>query len=655
MTSKIIFAVIFFSSILFFLYSAIELIKTIKIGKPENRTDNIAIRLKNLFVIGIINSKLFRKKFAGFLHICIFWGFLVLIIMVIEGYLQIFFPGFSFSFIGKFYNVISAVEDIFGAIVLLSASISLIRRYIGTPQRLKVDKSSRLDATLILALIILIMIMMFGTNSEKILLGNNEGVKPVSHAIASIFSSGSLSVMEFFLWAHNILILFFLNYLPYSKHLHVLTSLPNVFLSNVNIVGKNTLKPLNFKDESITQFGAKEVQDLSWKQILDGFTCTECGRCTEACPANSTGKLLNPKKIITKIRKRAQSREKFLDTPLVPEYISPQELWACTTCGACVEECPVTIDHLTSIIDMRRNLAMMESDFPQELTTVFRNLENNESPWAFGSEERDEWINEFTNEYPDNTLVKMQNIENSDKIDVLFWVGCIGAFDKRYRNVTKSFARIMSVANIKFGVLGLEEKCNGDVARRLGNEFLAQQFINSNVETFKKYNVSKVVTMCPHCLHSLKNEYPKFGIKLEVIHHTDFIASLLKEGKIKSVKSNNEKVTYHDSCYLGRYNSIYDAPREVIKSVNGIELFEMKRSHSRGFCCGAGGGRLFMEETEGKRINIERTEEALNTGAQVIASACPFCMTMLSDGIKAKEKANEVKVKDISEIISESL
>ena len=655
MTSKIIFAVIFFSSILFFLYSAIELIKTIKIGKPENRTDNIAIRLKNLFVIGIINSKLFRKKFAGFLHICIFWGFLVLIIMVIEGFLQIFFPGFSFSFIGKFYNVISAVEDIFGAIVLLSASISLIRRYIGTPQRLKVDKSSRLDATLILALIILIMIMMFGTNSEKILLGNNEGVKPVSHAIASIFSSGSLSVMEFFLWAHNILILFFLNYLPYSKHLHVLTSLPNVFLSNVNIVGKNTLKPLNFKDESITQFGAKEVQDLSWKQILDGFTCTECGRCTEACPANSTGKLLNPKKIITKIRKRAQSREKFLDTPLVPEYISPQELWACTTCGACVEECPVTIDHLTSIIDMRRNLAMMESDFPQELTTVFRNLENNESPWAFGSEERDEWINEFTNEYPDNTLVKMQNIENSDKIDVLFWVGCIGAFDKRYRNVTKSFARIMSVANIKFGVLGLEEKCNGDVARRLGNEFLAQQFINSNVETFKKYNVSKVVTMCPHCLHSLKNEYPKFGIKLEVIHHTDFIASLLKEGKIKSVKSNNEKVTYHDSCYLGRYNSIYDAPREVIKSVNGIELFEMKRSHSRGFCCGAGGGRLFMEETEGKRINIERTEEALNTGAQVIASACPFCMTMLSDGIKAKEKANEVKVKDISEIISESL
>lgn len=655
MTSKIIFAVIFFSSILFFLYSAIELIKTIKIGKPENRTDNIAIRLKNLFVIGIINSKLFRKKFAGFLHICIFWGFLVLIIMVIEGFLQIFFPGFSFSFIGKFYNVISVVEDIFGAIVLLSASISLIRRYIGTPQRLKVDKSSRLDATLILALIILIMIMMFGTNSEKILLGNNEGVKPVSHAIASIFSSGSLSVMEFFLWAHNILILFFLNYLPYSKHLHVLTSLPNVFLSNVNIVEKNTLKPLNFKDESITQFGAKDVQDLSWKQILDGFTCTECGRCTEACPANSTGKLLNPKKIITKIRKRAQSREKFLDTPLVPEYISPQELWACTTCGACVEECPVTIDHLTSIIDMRRNLAMMESDFPQELTTVFRNLENNESPWAFGSEERDEWINEFTNEYPDNTLVKMQNIENSDKIDVLFWVGCIGAFDKRYRNVTKSFAKILSAANIKFGVLGREEKCNGDVARRLGNEFLAQQFINSNVETFKKYNVSKVVTMCPHCLHSLKNEYPKFGIKLEVIHHTDFIASLLKEGKIKSIKSNNEKVTYHDSCYLGRYNSIYDAPREVIKSVNGIELFEMKRSHSRGFCCGAGGGRLFMEETEGKRINIERTEEALNTGAQVIASACPFCMTMLSDGIKAKEKANEVKVKDISEIISESL
>jgi Fe-S oxidoreductase len=317
------------------------------------------------------------------------------------------------------------------------------------------------------------------------------------------------------------------------------------------------------------------------------------------------------------------------------------------------------IDHVTSIVDMRRNLTMMESSFPQELNTVFKNLENNESPWAFGAEARNEWIEEFNDETEkegiSSSLVKLSNAGTAENLDIVFWVGCAGAFDKRYRNVTKSFAKIMSKAGVKFGVLGSEEKCNGDTARRLGNEFLAQQFITQNVETFKKYNIKKVVTTCPHCLHSLKNEYPQFGIELDVVHHTDYIQGLFDSSKISAEKGNSEKLTYHDSCYLGRYNNIYDSPRSLIGKVSSGDLVEMKRSKDKGFCCGAGGGRMFMEETEGKRINIERTEEALATNATTVCSACPFCMTMLSDGIKSKEKSEEVKIKDISEIILENL
>lgn len=655
MATKIIFAVILLLSLGIFVRSVRRLISIFKIGKPESRKGSVSIRLLNLLKFGILNAKLFRKKFAGILHISIFWGFLILLLMVFEGFTQMFFPDFSYKFTGAFYNVITGTEDIFGLLVFIAASISLVRRFIWTPKRLRVDFHAKLDAAFILSLIILIMLTMFGSNAEKILLGKSDDFRPVSAVIAGLFSGYSFTLQQIFLWTHNIIILFFLNYLPHSKHLHILTSLPNVYLSDINIENKNVLKPMNFEDETISQYGAKDVTDLTWKQILDGFTCTECGRCMEACPANYTGKMLNPKMIITQIRKSAKEKEAIKDKSLVPDYITQQQLWACTTCGACVEECPVLIDHLTSIIDMRRNLAMMESDFPQEVGTVFHNLENNESPWAFGSEAREEWIEEFRNDNPDSTLIKMSEAGDADNIDVLFWVGCAGAFDNRYRKVTKSFAKILSAAKIKFGVLGREEKCNGDVARRLGNEFLAQQFITANIETFRQYKIKKVVTACPHCLHSLKNEYKKSGIGLEVSHHTEYIRSLLQEGKIHVGEKLNEKITYHDSCYLGRYNSVYDTPREIINSIDGTELIEMKRNRSKGFCCGAGGGRMFMEETEGKRINIERTEEAINTGAGTLATACPFCMTMLSDGIKAKEKSGEISVKDIAEIVAEAI
>jgi Fe-S oxidoreductase len=654
----------------FFIYSISCVISYLKLGKPENRLGNIPQRLFNTFNFAFLQTKLMRQKLAGILHLSIYWGFLVLLLAVLESFIEGFVPGFSFSFLGKFYSFITLTQDVFGALVFFVVIFSLLRRYIATPKRLQVESSSRLDAVFILILIMLVMVTMFGANAERILLGQSHGYRPVSGFLAGLFAGeGNKSVYGFFWWAHNIVVLGFMNYLPYSKHFHVLSSVPNTFLSDYKIEKKNVLKPVNFDDESIQQYGAKDIEDLTWKQLLDGYTCTECGRCTEVCPANSTGKLLNPKMIIKQIRKRTMDKgplvkgkvenNPILEKTLVHDYITQEELWACTTCAACVEECPVMIDHITSIVDMRRSLAMMESAFPAEVSTVFRNLENNESPWAFGAEMRNEWIEEFndemTNDGKETYLRKLSAAGTAEGLDVVFWVGCAGAFDQRYRNVTKSFARIMNTAGIKFGVLGSEEKCNGDTARRLGNEFLAQQFIQQNVETFTKYNIKKVVTACPHCLHSLKNEYSQFGAQLEVYHHSEYINKLITEKRISPKKKTLEKFTYHDSCYLGRYNNIYDSPRNSIMNVPGLNIIEMKRSKDRGFCCGAGGGRMFMEETEGKRINIERTEEAIETGAGTIASACPFCMTMLSDGIKEKGKAEDVKVRDIAEIISESL
>lgn len=669
MIKSILFAVILISAVVFFLYSIKNFISYLSLGKKEYRFNNINQRIINTLNIAFLQTKLFRSKLAGFLHFCIYWGFLILSLVILESVIEGFFPNFSFSFLGRFYSVITLTQDFFGALVFCVVLFSLLRRFIATPKRLQVEISSRNDAVFILLMILMIMITMFGANAERILLGQSHGYRPVSTFLAGFFSSGSFTLYDIYWWMHNLIVLVFLNYLPYSKHFHVLSSVPNTFLSNFRIDKKNVLKPINFEDESLEQYGAKDIEDLTWKQLLDGYTCTECGRCTEVCPANSTGKLLNPKKIVTKIRKRTMAKGPLvvnkieknpeLEKTLVHDYITKEELWACTTCAACMEECPVMIDHVTSIVELRRNLTMMESDFPQELNTVFKNLENNESPWAFPPEQRNDWIDEFSDEImkegKELKLKKLSSIGSADSLDVLFWVGCAGAFDNRYKNVTKSFAKILNSAGVNFGVLGSEEKCNGDTARRLGNEFLAQQFMKQNIETFKRYNIKKVVTACPHCLHSLKNEYSQFGVDLEVTHHTDYINKLISEGKINAKNKTDDKYTYHDSCYLGRYNNIYDAPRKSLMNVPGLEIVEMKRSKDKGFCCGAGGGRMFMEETEGKRVNIERIEEALATNAATIASACPFCMTMLTDGIKEKGKTEEVKIKDVAEIIAESM
>jgi len=547
--------------------------------------------------------------------------------------------------------------------VIFAVLFSLYRRFVLKVPRLMVDKHGMFDAGFILILILIVVVSMFGMNITNVISNNFElakfEIRPLSFPLAKLFSNNlSSSVLiwnEIFWWIHISTVLIFLNYLPFSKHLHILSSIPNVFLAKIG-EDKNALKPINLEDENIEFFGSDDIEKLSWKQILDGYTCTECGRCTSACPAANTGKSLSPRKIIMDIRKRTLEKaplmikgindENIFQKTLVHNYISDTELWECTTCMACVQECPVTIEHIDSIIDMRRHLMLTESNFPSELNNVFKSLETNYTPWAFNQADRAQWAEGMN-------IKTMAEDPNSE---ILFWVGCAGSFDNRYKKVTQAFAKIMQKANIDFRILGTEEKCNGDTARRLGNEYLAQQLIQENVQTLNNYGVKKIVTACPHCFNSLKHEFKQFGGFYEVHHHSEFISNLINEGKLKFKDNESKnKITYHDSCYLGRYNNIYDQPRNSISSINGIELIEMKRNKSKGFCCGAGGGRMFLEDVEGERINEERTREALETNANTIASACPFCMTMLNDGVKAFEKTDEVNVKDIAEIVFENI
>lgn len=664
-TKTIVFLLVLLASFSFFGYSVRKLILLLKIGKADDRFDAPWSRVKKVMVVAFGQSKLFREFVPGMMHALIFWGFVVLLLAVLEAIGEGVFSGFSLTILGPFYKPLILMQEFFIGCVIVSVLFALYRRYVIRPTRLDVDRHGQFDATLILSVILLIMLSMLGQNAAKMDLSGIDGARFLSSMVVPLFAGKSADTVKVFYeicwWTHIALVLGFLNYLPYSKHLHVLTSIPNVYFSSMKPRG--ALRPINLEEEGVEKFGASDVEDLTWKQLLDGYTCTECGRCTASCPANLTGKLLSPRKIIVDIRKRltekgplliegqadgsnsTESEKSTIKNSLIHDYITAEELFACTTCMACVQECPVNIEHVDAIVDMRRNLVLMESNFPPEVQSLFRNMENNFNPWAFAASSRADWAEGLN-------VPLMSNVQEAD---VLFWVGCAGSFDTRYKKVTVAFTKLMQQAKVNFAILGNEEKCNGDSARRIGNEYLAQTLIKDNVATLNKYNVKKIVTSCPHCFHILKKEYPQFGGNYEVMHHTDFLHQLLNEGRIKPVRGNNVTLTYHDSCYLGRYNDVYDPPRDLLESVEGIDLVEMSKSRSKGMCCGAGGGRMWMEEKEGKRVNIERTEQALATDASVIATACPFCMTMMTDGVKAKEMSEKVQVKDVSEILLESV
>lgn len=657
---NIIFIIFFVAAISFFVKNCIKLYKYLTVGAKEDRFNNTAERIKNVLKIALLQSKLLREPVAGLLHLLIFWGFLSLLFAVAESVFQGFYSRFTFAFLGYFYTLITFVQDFFGALVIISVLVSLYRRFIVKIPRLNVEGSGKFDALFVLMLILFIVLTMFGQNITNIAVAGTQAFefRPLSKYLSSFFycsnSTGAGAYFEVFWWMHIILVFGFLNYLPFSKHLHVITSIPNVYFSKLG-VQKAALKPIDLADETAETYGAADVEQLTWKQLLDGYSCTECGRCTSVCPAATVGKSLSPKEIIVNVRKRTLEKAPLIlnnnnegetaEKTLIHNYITDEQLWQCTTCGACVQECPVTIEHIDTIVDLRRNLVLTESQFPPQLNNVFKSLETNYTPWAFNQADRAEWAEGLD----------IKTMQQDSDCELLFWVGCSGSFDLRYKKVSQAFAKLMKKANIDFRILGTEEKCNGDTARRLGNEYLAQTLIQENVETLNGYNVKKIVTACPHCYNSLKNEFKQFGGNYEVIHHSQLIEQMISEKKIV-LKSDaeKEKMTYHDSCYLGRYNNIYDAPRNLLNGVEGIELIEMKRNKSRGFCCGAGGGRMFLEDEEGGRINEERTKEAVETNAKTIASACPFCMTMMNDGIKAINKQDEIEVKDIAEIVLEN-
>ncbi len=676
----IIFWIIFLAAFGGVAWNVRRLIRYLQVGKPENRFGNIGERIKNVMVVAIGQSKLMREPIAGAIHAAIFWGFLVLMAAVVESLVEGLIPGGNLNWLGPVYSVLTISQDIFCVLILTGVVWAFWRRYVTKVKRLQGDQAERRDATLILALIATIVSSLLLMNAAREGAGDEYSwaVRPVGMMLHPLFANPdvALVVFESMWWLHIVTILGFMNYLPYSKHLHVMTSVPNVYFGALETV--NSLSKIDFEEEGAEKFGVTDIEDFTWKQLLDGMTCTHCGRCTSVCPANTTGKILDPKQIIIQTHHRTMDKAPWLvgekqpatlgegaatneelvesqnpavlEKSLIGDYISAEALWQCTTCMACVQECPVMIEHVPAIVDLRRSLVMMQAEFPAEIQPAFQNLENNFTPWAFSASERADW-REGT------TVLTMEETaeEEREDLDVLFWVGCAGSYDDRYKKVTKSFAELMDIAGVKFRILGTEEKCTGDPARRLGNEYLAQMLIQMNVETLNSYNVQKIVTTCPHCFNTLKNEYPDFGGEYEVIHHTAYIDSLVKDGRIKTMTPIQHKVTYHDSCYLGRYNNVYEPPRAMLENIPGLEVVEMERNKSRGFCCGAGGGQMFMEETQGKRVNIERTDEALATGADVVATACPFCMTMMNDGVKSQDPDGHVIVKDVAEMMLEAV
>lgn len=662
--THIIFALLFVAAMAGIGWNTRRLIGYLRTGLPQNRFANIGARVRNVLVVAIGQSKLMRDPVSGAIHAMIFWGFLALLAAVIESIIEGLIPGGNIAWLGPVYSAITISQDVFCVVILAGVLWAAWRRITGSVKRLKVEGHEKADAMLILGLIGVIVVALLLANAARAGSGHEFAwaVRPVGALLHPLIGAGSGAGLLFHIawWAHIVTILGFMNYLPYSKHLHVLSSIPNVYFGSLETVNK--LQKINFEDESLTQYGVSDIEHFTWKQLLDGMTCTHCGRCTSVCPANITGKALDPKDIIIKIHDRTMDKAPVLaansqpdqspadSKKLIGDYVSSQALWQCTTCMACVQECPVMIEHVPAIVDMRRSLVMMESDFPAEVQPVFGNIETNGTPWAFSQSERADWAQGT----PTRTMADATETERRE-LDVLFWVGCAGSYDDRAKKTTQAFAELMDIAGVNYRILGTEESCTGDPARRLGNEYLAQMMIQQNVETLNNYDIKKIVTSCPHCLNTLKNEYPDFGGNYQVVHHTQLIQDMVKEGRLKTGGLPAATVTYHDSCYLGRYNDVYQAPRALLENVPGLNVVEMPRNQSRGLCCGAGGGQMFMEETQGKRVNMERTEEAVATNATTIAAACPFCMTMMTDGVKALDKADTVQVKDIAEIVLDAV
>jgi len=613
--------------------------RLIRKGKPVARFDDIAGRARAEAVVVIGQSKLLQRMVPGLMHAAIFWGFIALLPTIFIAMIGIVDQHATLPWLGR-QGWYALLVDVFAAVVLAGVITAFVIRKVQRPRRFA--GSHMREADLILALIAGIVISLLLWHASQIALGLNEypaAWAPISSLIAQgLHHSWTPYLERGAVWAHVLLILGFLVFLPYSKHLHIFLAAVNVFFGRTRARGR--LEPINFEAsmDADVRFGAATAADLTWKQVLDTVSCTECGRCQDVCPAFNTGKELSPKLLIMGLRDQLLSGA---TAPLVPNAVTDNVVWDCVTCGACVRECPVGIEHIDHIVDLRRNLVMVESRFPDEAATMLRDVDRAGNPWGKPQSDRAHWA--------DGLGVRVLDA-GEPAPDVLFWVGCAPSFDERAKQAAISTAKLLKEAAVDFAILGPLESCTGDPARRMGDEYTFQKQAKQNVSTLNEAKVKKIVTTCPHCFNTIGNEYADFGGRYEVVHHTEFLAELVREGKLKTL-AGDRTITYHDSCYLARHNDVRDAPRELAAAAG--RAVEMPRNRERTFCCGAGGARMWMEERRGRPINEERVREAAGTGAETLAVACPFCTVMLDDGVRTT--GAKLQVIDLATLLSEAV
>jgi Fe-S oxidoreductase len=650
-----------------------DLVGYLQLGQPDDRRPrDVARKLKDQAVIVLGQRKLLQWTVPGLMHFFIFWGFVILFTTIIEAFGAVYAEGFAIPLIGH-WGPLGALQDFFILAVLGGVITAFIIRKAQRPGRFR--GSHLREADYILIAISFIMVTILLARSTAIALGTfpyEEAWTPLSVGASSMLSGVSQTGLQaldtVFLWGHSLIILAFLVYITYSKHLHIITSGFNVLFTSER--PKGALKPMDLNLEEMTEddvFGAARITDLTWKQLLDGMTCTECGRCQSQCPAWNTGKPLSPKLLVMDLRDqlfehgsklltaKRQGEEQFQAAvaelpPLNPDVVEDEVIWDCTTCGACVQACPVNIEHIDSIVDMRRNLVMGESRFPREMQSALQSLETTGNPWGQPPQARLEWMQGTSRQEP----LEIPHISEAPDAEVLFWVGCAGAFDDRNKKVVYDFARLMKIAGVKFAVLGADEACTGDPARRMGAEYIYQMLAEQNIEQLNEFKKT-IVTICPHCFNTLFNEYPQFGGNFDVIHHTEYLARLVAEGRLKPKAEMAKAITYHDPCYLARHNDVWEGARRVIESIPGTSYKELHRHKHGTFCCGAGGGRMWMEERMGKKVNTERTDEALASASDTLAVGCPFCNIMLSDGIQERHAGEDMTVQDIAQLLLQSI
>lgn len=673
-------------------------IEFIKMGKKEEFDHNVKERLNKIWVFVFGQKKLLKDKKSGILHVMMFYGFILVQFGAIDFIWKGLAPG-SHLPLGPLYPYFTFFQELVTLMILVSVIGAFYRRYIEKLVRLK----RGLKAGLVLIFI--------GSLMVSVLVGNGMGLiwhgettwvwtEPVASAIAAIFSflpqATAITVFYIMWWIHLLVLLTFLVYVPQSKHAHLIAGPANVYLNPLTPPGK--LKPIDFsafeeddeaegEEEVEASFGVGKITDFTDLQLVDLYACVECGRCTNMCPATGTGKMLSPMDLMTKLRDHltftgaVQTQQKpwvpsfifnnakgnqlaaaagaegaviedIYSPSLIGDVITEEEIWACTTCRNCEDQCPVMNEHVEKIIDLRRYLTMTEGKVNSDAQRAMNNIERQGNPWGINRKQKEEW-REARPELHIPTVKEAQKA--GEEFEYLFWVGSMGSFDNRSQKIALSFAHLLNEAGVKFAILGNKEKNSGDTPRRLGNEFLYQELVEANIKEFDKAEVKKIITIDPHAYNTFKNEYSDFGWSGEVYHHTEFLFKLLQEGRIKPQHAVNEKIVFHDSCYLGRYNNVYDAPREILKAIPGVELVEMERNRDEAMCCGAGGGLMWMEEHVGNRINVARTEQALATNPTVISAGCPYCLTMLSDGTKAKEVEDSVGTYDVAELLEKSI